>query len=174
MHDHHEAKHDTGRERVETNHDLVDHPLQLHGGVASCQKRYPTRKVFLHRLKGGTQPRIVACHTSSFASTVPSAGHQLTRASLCSANPALNSSRNIHWVHLTYSVSGVMRVGAWHVVRELVSEFASALRVGLSDVVPAPQQVHKGVLSVWKDPWGLLRKPSGYEGKVRFIEIRKC
>mmetsp|Transcript_19940 Transcript_19940/g.61454 ORF Transcript_19940/g.61454 Transcript_19940/m.61454 type:complete len:200 (+) Transcript_19940:1429-2028(+) len=45
--------------------------------------------------------------TSSFASTVPSAGHQLTGTSFCAARPASNNSRKIHCVHLTYSGSVV-------------------------------------------------------------------
>ena len=45
--------------------------------------------------------------TSSLASTVPSAGHQFTGTSFCSARPASKSSRKIHCVHLTYSGSVV-------------------------------------------------------------------
>ena len=38
--------------------------------------------------------------TSSLASTVPSAGHQLTGTSAWYASPLLNSCRKIHCVHL--------------------------------------------------------------------------
>ena len=93
-----------------------DRPIQLRcmsliDSSHSSPSRSPNRRspycvIFnIHCLSGirttGCPPRSLSPSiTSSFASTVPNAGHQFTGTSALYASPRFNSCRKIHCVHL--------------------------------------------------------------------------